>query len=206
MKLATARGGFISARIILFLTSLPSLTGILEVIITSGSLVKSITIWVIKTESIFWIIQLGYGFVASQGEQSRKTEDYINLMTNYGYDIGKIIISPLVFSFYHSFLPVIILLPNTEPHFCRPHFSRFMSPGYLNAGLGISYNPNEISSHFRPINGKFTVADPYLQKKENDLEIFIGVIEIPKPAFLNNAGIYKTKCGLKNGSIFAEKL
>ena len=34
-------------------------------------------------------IQLGYGFVSSQGESSRKTEDYINLMTNYGYDVGK---------------------------------------------------------------------------------------------------------------------
>ena len=34
-------------------------------------------------------LQLGYGFVASEGESSRKTEDYINLMTNYGYDIGK---------------------------------------------------------------------------------------------------------------------
>jgi hypothetical protein len=41
-----------------------------------------------------------------------------------------------------------------------------MAPGYLNIGMGLSYNPNEnLQIIFRPINGRFTfVTDPLLQK------------------------------------------
>jgi len=111
-------------------------------------------------------LQLGYGFVASQGEQSRKTEDYINLMTNYGYDIGKNYYLSTGFQFLSQFSPGYNFSATPNPTFAD-RISRFMSPGYLNAGLGISYNPNEnFQVIFRPINGKFTfVADPYLQKE-----------------------------------------
>lgn len=111
-------------------------------------------------------LQLGYGFVASQGEQSRKTEDYINLMTNYGYDIGKNYYLSTGFQFLSQFSPGYNFSGTPNPTFAD-RISRFMSPGYLNAGLGISYNPNEnFKVIFRPINGKFTfVADPYLQKR-----------------------------------------
>ena len=45
--------------------------------------------------------------------------------------------------------------------------SQFMAPGYLNIGLGLSYNPSEnLQVIFRPVNGKFTfVLDEYLQKE-----------------------------------------
>lgn len=110
-------------------------------------------------------LQLGYGFVASQGETSRKTEDYINLMTNYGYDIGKDFYLSTGFQFLSQFSPGFNYTNTPDPEF-KDRISRFMSPGYLNAGLGISYNPNEnFQVIFRPVNGKFTfVTDPLLQK------------------------------------------
>lgn len=110
-------------------------------------------------------LQLGYGFVATQGESSRKTEDYINLMTNYGYDIGKDFYLSTGFQFLSQFSPGFNYTETPNPEFAD-RISRFMSPGYLNAGLGISYNPNEnFQVIFRPVNGKFTfVSDPLLQK------------------------------------------
>lgn len=110
-------------------------------------------------------LQLGYGFVASEGESSRKTEDYINLMTNYGYDIGKNFYLSTGFQILSQFSPGYNYSETPNPDF-EDRISSFMAPGYLNAGLGISYNPNEnFQVIFRPLNGKFTfVLDPDLQK------------------------------------------
>lgn len=110
-------------------------------------------------------LQLGYGFVASQGENSRKTEDYINLMTNYGYDIGKNFYLSTGFQFLSQFSPGYNYSVTPDAKY-DDRISKFMSPGYLNAGLGFSYNPNEnFQIIFRPLNGKFTfVLDPQLQK------------------------------------------
>lgn len=111
-------------------------------------------------------IQLGYGFVASKGQSTRKTEDYINLMSNYGYDLGQDFYLSTGFQFLSQFTKAYdyAATPNPEP---EDRISTFMAPGYLNVGLGISYNPNEkFQVIFRPINGKFTfVLDELLQKK-----------------------------------------
>lgn len=110
-------------------------------------------------------IQLGYGFVSSQGEASRKTEDYINLMTNYGYDIGRSFYLSTGFQFLSQFSAGYNYTETPSPSF-NNRISRFLSPGYVYAGVGILYNPNEnFQVIFRPLNGKFTfVTDPFLQK------------------------------------------
>lgn len=111
------------------------------------------------------ILQLGFGYVASEGQASRKTEDYINFSTNYGYDIGGNYYLSSGFQFLSQFAPGFNYTETPDPVF-TDRISRFMAPGYLNAGLGISYNPNEnFQAIFRPVNGKFTiVTDPHLQK------------------------------------------
>ena len=110
-------------------------------------------------------IQLGYGFVASEGESSRKTEDYINLISNYGYDVGRNYYLSTGFQFLSQFSAGYNYSATPDPSF-ENRISRFMSPGYLYAGVGILYNPSEnFQVIFRPVNGKFTfVTDPYLQK------------------------------------------
>ena len=109
-------------------------------------------------------LQLGYGFVSSQAESSRKTEDYINIMANYGYDVGRNYYLSTGFQFLSQFSAGYNYSLTPNPSF-NDRISRFMSPGYLYTGVGVLYNPNEnFQVIFRPVNGIFTfVTDPALQ-------------------------------------------
>jgi len=110
-------------------------------------------------------IQLGYGFIASEGETTKKTEDNINILSNYGYELGKNYYLSAGFQFISQFTPGYNYSETPDPEY-SDRVSRFMAPGYLNIGVGISYNPKEnFQVIFRPVNGKFTfISDPLLQK------------------------------------------
>lgn len=111
-------------------------------------------------------IQMGYGFVSSTGQSTRKTDDYINIMTNYGYELAQHYYLSTGFQFLSQFTPGYNYATNPEPVYDN-RISKFMAPGYLNLGIGVSYNPNEnFQVIFRPVNGKFTfVLDEKLQTK-----------------------------------------
>lgn len=111
------------------------------------------------------IIQLGYGLVSSQGQGLRKTEDYINIQTNYGYELGKNYYFSSGLQFKSQFAVGYNYSETEDPSY-SDRVSRFMAPGYLSIGTGISYNPSEnFQAIFRPISGKFTfVLDPHLQQ------------------------------------------
>lgn len=111
-------------------------------------------------------IQIGYGLVGTAGQSSRKTEDYINLMTNYGYELGRNYYLSTGFQFLSQFSPGYNYYATPDPEF-DDRISRFLAPAYFNAGLGISYNPNEnFQVIFRPANSKLTfVLDEKIQKK-----------------------------------------
>lgn len=118
----------------------------------------------------YWenIIQLGYGMIASRGQTKRKTEDQINIATNYGYEIGNNYYLSAGYQLLTQFTPGYDYAAHPRPT-RENRISNFMAPGYLNAGMGISYNPSEnFQVIFRPVNGKFTfVLDPHLQKAGN---------------------------------------
>jgi hypothetical protein len=111
------------------------------------------------------MLQLGYGWIASEGQSNRKTEDYLNFMTNYGYDLGKHYYFSTGFQLVTQFAPGYNYTETPDPSYSE-RISKFMAPGYLNAGVGFSYNPDEnFQIILRPANGKFTfVTDPLLQK------------------------------------------
>ncbi|TXF76408.1 DUF3078 domain-containing protein [Chryseobacterium sp.] len=111
------------------------------------------------------ILQSGYGLIATTGQSNRKTEDNISLMSNYGYDLGKDYYLSTGFQFTTQYTAGYNYALTPDPVFAD-RISKFMAPGYLNAGLGVSYNPEEnFQLIFRPLNGKFTfVTDPLLQK------------------------------------------
>ncbi|MDO4224281.1 MAG: DUF3078 domain-containing protein [Bergeyella zoohelcum] len=112
------------------------------------------------------IIQLGYGLVMAEGQGTRKTEDYLNIATNYGYDLGKNYYLSAGYQLVSQFTAGYNYASTPEPTY-SDRISKFMAPAYLNVGLGISYNPME-NFHviFRPANGKFTfVLDKKLQQK-----------------------------------------
>lgn len=112
------------------------------------------------------LLNLGYGWIASSGQSSRKTEDFINFMSNYGYDLGRNYYLSTGFQFLSQFAPGYNYDLTPDPEF-TDRTSRFLAPGYINAGIGFSYNPAEnFQVIFRPANGKFTIVrDPLLQKQ-----------------------------------------
>lgn len=109
---------------------------------------------------------LGYGFVAANGQSTRKTEDYINIFSNYGYDLGKNYYLSTGFQFLSQFAPGYNYNTTPNPNY-GDRISKFLAPAYVNIGMGISYNPSEnFQVIMRPVNGKFTiVGDEHLQKK-----------------------------------------
>lgn len=113
-------------------------------------------------------LKMGYGFVSAAGQSTRKTEDYIDFSTNYGYDVGKNYYLSTGFQFLSQFMPGYNYDATPNPT-KSDKISDFLSPAYINVGIGISYNPQEnFQIIFRPINGKFTiVTDPELQKEGN---------------------------------------
>ena len=113
-------------------------------------------------------LKMGYGFISAAGQSSRKTDDYIDLSTNYGYDLGKNYYLSTGLQFLSQFMPGYNYNATPNPT-KNDKISNFLAPAYVNIGLGVSYNPQEnFQIIFRPINGKFTiVADSLLQKAGN---------------------------------------
>ena len=110
-------------------------------------------------------IILGYGRNNTQGLGNRKTQDNINISTNYGRAISK--------SWYVSAGAGLLTqfdsgyADGNNPSAAK--ISSFMAPGYLNIGAGFTYKPNEdFMLTLRPANTRMTfVLDKDLQYKGN---------------------------------------
>ena len=136
------------------------------------------------------IVILGYGQNNTKGTGTRKTQDVINLSTNYGREIGKNWYASAGASFLSQFTPGYDDGNNPE----APKISNFMAPGYLNMGAGFTYRPSEnFTMTLRPANARWTfVLDKDLQtagtyglKNDGDSSLF-------QFGFLGTA-IYKVK-------------
>ena len=110
-------------------------------------------------------IILGYGRNNTQGLGNRKTQDNINISTNYGRAISQ--------SWYVSAGASLLTqfdsgyADGNNPSAAK--ISSFMAPGYLNIGAGFTYKPNEdFTLTLRPANARMTfVLDKDLQYKGN---------------------------------------
>ncbi len=107
------------------------------------------------------IIILGYGMNNTQGVGNRKTQDVINLSTNYGRKISENWYASFGAGLISQFAPGYEDGNNPEAQ----KISSFMSPGYVNVGAGFTYRPNEnFTMTLRPANARFTfVTDKNLQ-------------------------------------------
>ena len=111
------------------------------------------------------IILLNYGQNDTKGLGVRKTQDVINVSTNYGRKFSK--------SWYLSVGAVLISQfsagyeDGNNPE--AKKISNFMAPGYLNVGMGITYRPNDnINVTLRPSNARWAfVLDRDLQLAGN---------------------------------------
>lgn len=111
------------------------------------------------------IILLNYGQNDTKGVGVRKTQDVINISTNYGRKFSK--------SWYLSVGAGLISQfsagyeDGNNPD--AKKISNFMAPGYLNVGMGITYRPNDnINVTLRPSNARWAfVLDKELQLAGN---------------------------------------
>ena len=110
-------------------------------------------------------IILGYGRNNTQGLGNRKTQDNINISTNYGRAISKSWYVSAGASFISQFDNGYA--DGNNPSAAK--ISSFMAPGYLNIGAGFTYKPNEdFTLTLRPANARMTfVLDKDLQYKGN---------------------------------------
>lgn len=110
-------------------------------------------------------IILGYGRNNTQGLGNRKTQDNINISTNYGRAISKNWYVSAGASFISQFDNGYA--DGNNPNAAK--ISSFMAPGYLNIGAGFTYKPNEnFTATLRPANARMTfVLDKDLQYKGN---------------------------------------
>lgn len=136
------------------------------------------------------IVILGYGQNNTQGLGNRKTQDVINLSTNYGREIYKNWYASVGAGLLTQFAPGYA--DGNNPAAAK--LSNFMAPGYLNLGAGITYKPNDnFTMTLRPANAKWTfvlgkdlqVAGNYGLKNNGDSSLF-------QFGFLGTA-IYKVK-------------
>jgi hypothetical protein len=108
------------------------------------------------------IIILGYGQNNTKGIGTRKTQDVINLSTNYGRKFAESWYLSGGLSLQSQFAAGYEDGNNPE----AAKISNFMAPGYVNAGVGVTYRPNDnFTMTLRPANARMTfVLDEELQK------------------------------------------
>lgn len=154
------------------------------------------------------MIVLGYGQNNTKGVGTRKTQDVINLSTNYGREFAK--------NWYLSAGANLLTQfaggfeDGNNPDAAK--ISNFMAPGFLNVGVGVTYRPNDnFTMTLRPANARITfVLDKELQyagnyglKNDGDSSLF-------QFGFLGTA-MYKLKLMenvslINTGSVFSNYL
>lgn len=111
------------------------------------------------------IIILGYGQNNTQGVGNRKTQDVINLSTNYGREFAKSWYLSGGASLQTQFAGGFEDGNNPD----ATKISNFMAPGYVNVGVGVTYRPDDnFTMTLRPANARITfVLDKELQTAGN---------------------------------------
>ncbi|AIH02430.1 DUF3078 domain-containing protein [Riemerella anatipestifer] len=111
------------------------------------------------------IVVLGYGQNNTKGVGTRKTQDVINLSSNYGRKISQNWYASAGASLQTQFAAGYE--NGNDPS--AKKISNFMAPGYVMVGAGFTYRPNEnFTATLRPANARWTlVLDKDLQKAGN---------------------------------------
>lgn len=118
-----------------------------------------------KNEKHLWQnrVELNYGFNQIGDAPLKKTTDKIYLNSNYGFQIEKSLYLSAFLTYQSQFSNGYQYGSDNE----RTFVSRFMAPGYVSAGLGITWTPAPIvSAVFTPVTWKGTfVLDDALARQ-----------------------------------------
>jgi len=89
-------------------------------------------------------IDLAYGFVNTTSQGTRKSDDRIDLLSKYGYDIGKNWYISGLLNFRTQFSPGYAYPKDGSPVLT----SDFLAPAYIIVSPGMNYKPNDKFSFF----------------------------------------------------------
>lgn len=107
-------------------------------------------------------IEMAYGLNQTETNGTKKTNDKIYLSSTYGYEMTKNLYLSALLNFNTQFAKGYDY--KTEP---RTYISRFMSPGYLTTGLGITWNPKAwVTATLSAISWRGTFVDSKILSDE----------------------------------------
>lgn len=141
-------------------------------------------------------IEMAYGLNQTETDGTKKTNDKIYFSSTYGYEMTKNLYLSALLNFNTQFAKGYDY--KTEP---RSYISRFMSPGYLTTGLGLTWNPkNWFTATLSAISWRGTFVDSKILSQEGAFGVDPGdhlfsemggnlKVEV-KYEFLKNMSIY----------------
>lgn len=107
-----------------------------------------------KKEKLLWQnrLELAYGLNYTDGDGTKKTHDNIYLSSNYGYNIGRAWYLGVLLTYQTQFA-------KGYDYKAKPKnlLSKFMSPGYLSIGPGVTWTPKKwFTATFSPATWRGT--------------------------------------------------
>ena len=101
-------------------------------------------------------LNLAYGFAQTTSLGNRKTDDRIDLVSKYGYDLGKKWYLSTLFNFRSQFTKGY----NYPTQNTKVLTSNFMAPAYVLLSIGMDYKPNDNFSLFlSPITAREVIVN-----------------------------------------------
>ena len=115
-------------------------------------------------------IEMAYGLNQTETSGTKKTNDKLYFSSTYGYGMTKSLYLSALLNFNTQFAKGYDY--KTEP---RTYISRFMSPGYLTSGLGLTWNPkNWITATFSAISWRGTFVSSKILSDEGSFGVDPG--------------------------------
>ena len=93
-------------------------------------------------------LDLGYGYINTTSLGARKSDDRIDLLSKYGYEISKNLYASALFNFRSQFAAGYAYASDPNGVETKNLTSEFMAPGYMLISLGLDYKPQPYLSVF----------------------------------------------------------
>ncbi len=138
-----------------------------------------------------WLnLALGYSYIGDN--KAMKTDDKIELISSYGYEIHKNLYTTLLITFRSQFAKGYDYKKDSSIF-----ISKFMAPGTIDVGPGIAWEPNEyFSINFSPATVKWIIVNDQRLADEGSFGLEPAVVDT-SGAIVKHASRVKTMFGAK---------
>jgi hypothetical protein len=105
-------------------------------------------------------LDLGYGYINTTSLGSRKSDDRIDLLSKYGYDVGKNWFLTGLFNFRSQFAAGYTYDKDANGAELKTLTSKFMAPAYILVSAGFDYKPTPYFSVFiSPLTERWIIVN-----------------------------------------------